>query len=125
MKRYALIGVFIFLLVAIVGCNANNSTITPTSGTYYVTGDYEEDLTPYLWLDTKDNTFALGSGSVVSYAERGSFEIKDEKLIATSQNTTFVFEIKDKKTLVLIDNGDNEFFKLPNNAEFVYNDKLR
>ena len=82
-------------------------------------------LTPYLWIDTDKNEFSLGAGSIISYAERGTYEIADGKVIATSQSTTFEFEMKDNTTLVLIDNGDNEYFKLPINTQFVYSEDLR
>ena len=82
-------------------------------------------LTPYLWIDTDENKFALGAGSIISYAEHGTYEIADGKVIATSQSTTFEFEIKDNNTLVLIDNGDNEYFKIPINTQFVYSEDLR
>lgn len=125
MKQYTYILVCIFLIFAIVGCSSNNDTITLASGNYYIVGDYEEHMTPYLWIDAEEHTFSLGAGSIISYAERGSFEINEGKLVATSQSTTFVFEIKDNKTLILIDSGDDEYFKLPSNSEFVYSEELR
>lgn len=125
MKRLTLFISCLLFLFACAGCHSNNYDEVLNSGNYYIVGDYEEHLTPYLWLNTEDNTFYLGPGSIVSYAENGSFDVKDGKVIAISQSTTFVFEIKDSKTLILIDNGDNEFFKLPENAEFVFCEDIR
>ena len=79
----------------------------------------------YLSLDTDNNEFRFGAGSVVSYQEYGSYKIADGKIIATSQSTTFEFEIHDKNTLILIDNGDNDFFKIPINTQFVYSEDLK
>ena len=83
-------------------------------------GEFEEFMTPYLSLNFEDHTFYMGAGAVVSYAERGSFVVKDNEITATSQSTVFVFEIKDKNTLILVDNGDNEYFKMPENSEYVF-----
>lgn len=124
MKRSAFLAVFLSLLFAFVGCHVNNSTNALASGNYYAVGDYEELMTPYLYLDTEDNTFAFGPGAVVSFAIHGSFEVKDEKLVAASQSATFVFEIQDEKTLVLQGNG-YEYFTLPDNTEFVYGEEIR
>ena len=95
------------------------------SGNYYAVGDYEEMLTPYLWLDTNENRFSFGAGSIISYAENGTYELVDGKIVATSQSTTFKFEIKDQNILVLIDSGDNDFFKIPINTQFVYSEDLK
>ena len=117
---------FLFCLLMLFSCVGCDSDTTPVlSGSYYAVGDYEEMLTPYLWIDTDENKFALGAGSIISYAEHGTYEIADGKVIATSQSTTFEFEIKDNNTLVLIDNGDNEYFKIPINTQFVYSEDLR
>ena len=113
----------LFMLFSFVGCNSDTTPVL--SGNYYAVGDYEEMLTPYLWLDTNENKFSLGPGSVVSYAENGSYIILDSKIIATSQSTTFEFEIKDKYTLVLVDNGENDFFKIPINTQFIYSEDLK
>ena len=108
----------LLILFLLVGCNSDTPPVL--SGNYYAVGDYEEMMTPYLWLDTNENSFYFGAGSIISYAENGTYEILDSKVIAKSQSTTFKFEIKDKNTLVLIDNGDNDFFKIPINTQFVY-----
>lgn len=124
MKRLLCCVVCIVLIFSFIGCNSdsNNSVL---SGNYYAVGDYEEMLTPYLWLDTNENKFSLGAGSVVSYAENGSYEIVDGKIIATSQSARFEFEIQDKSTLVLTDNADNDYFKIPTNTQFVYSKDLK
>ena len=124
MKRLLCCVVCIVLIFSFIGCNSdsNNSVL---SGNYYAVGDYEEMLTPYLWLDTNENKFSLGAGSVVSYAENGSYDIVDGNIIATSQSARVEFEIQDKSTLVLTDNADNDYFKIPTNTQFVYSIDLK
>ena len=124
MKRFLCCFICIVLMLSSAGCNSNDNTPI-LSGSYYAVGDYEEMVTPYLSLDTDNNEFRFGAGSVVSYQEYGSYKIADGKIIATSQRTTFEFEIKDKNTLVLIDNGDNEYFKIPINTQFVFSKDLK
>ncbi|MBR3809581.1 MAG: hypothetical protein IKK46_04675 [Clostridia bacterium] len=123
MKRILCCLICLLMLFSFVGCNSDTTPVL--SGNYYAVGDYQEMLTPYLWLDISENKFSLGAGSVVSYAENGSYKILDSKIIATSQSTTFEFEIKDKNTLVLVDNGDNDFFKIPINTQFIYSEDLK
>lgn len=124
MKRLTAFAVCLALLFAFAGCGTDRSDIELVSGKYYLVGDYEEHMTPCLWLDMDENTFVLGAGLAVSYAERGSFEVSDGKLTATSQSTTYAFEIKDSQTLMLTDIGDKELFQLPENAEFVFKEDI-
>ena len=119
MKRAVFIAACFAFLLAMTGCGSDRRDVVLSSGTYYAVGDYEELLTPYLILNTDDQSFMLGAGAVFSYAEMGSFTTKENKVIAVSQDTTFTFEIKDSKTLVLIGSGDNDYFKLPEKTEFV------
>ena len=123
MKRIICFLICLLMLFPFVGCDSNTTPVF--YGNYYAVGDYKEMLTPYLLLDDDNNEFCFGPGSVVSYAEHGTYKIVDGKIIATSQSTTFEFEIKDKNTLILIDNGDNDFFKIPINTQFVYSEDLK
>ena len=123
MKRIICFLICLLMLFSFVGCDSDTTPVF--FGSYYAVGDYEEMLTPYLSLDTDNNEFRFGAGSVVSYQEYGSYKIADGKIIATSQSTTFEFEIKDKNTLILIHNGDNDFFKIPINTQFVYSEDLK
>ncbi|MEE1197695.1 MAG: hypothetical protein U0K54_00935 [Acutalibacteraceae bacterium] len=123
MKRIICFLICLLMLFSFVGCD---SATTPVlSGSYYAVGDYEEGSTPYVSLSLDDNTFRMGAGSLVSYHEYGSYKIADGKIIATSQSITFEFEIKDKNTLILIDNGDNDVFKIPINTQFVYSEDFK
>ncbi len=117
----------ICLIVALsfVGCNSIKTEEDLISGTYYMSGDFDEGLTPYVSLSLEDGGFAMGAGSIVSFQAQGSFSIEGNSLVATTQISTFVFEIKDSKTLILIDNGDNEFFQLKENTEFIHSDTMR
>ena len=83
-------------------------------------GEFEEFMIPYLSLNFEDYTFQMGAGALVSYQERGSFVVHENCITATSQTTAFVFEITDQNTLLLVDNGDNEYFKMPINSEYVF-----
>ena len=125
MRRIICCLICIIVALSFVGCNSGETKEKLTSGTYYMDGDFEKGLTPYVSLALDDHTFRMGAGSLVSFQAYGSFEINGSKLIATSQFTTFIFEIKDSETLVLVDNGDNEYFQLAENAQFVYSDKMR
>lgn len=121
MKKIIVAFFSVIVAVSFVACrNAQSDPCELPSGTYYMVGEFEEMLTPYLHLNFDDYTFSMGAGGVVSYAEIGSFVVKENKITATSQSTVFVFEIKDNNTLILVDNGDNEYFKMPNNSEYVF-----
>lgn len=96
----------------------------PQSGTYEMAGDFDEGLTPYVWLSLEDGSVAIGAGSLASFQVQGSFEIEGNTVVAQTQLGTFVFEIKDSKTLVLIDSGDSEFFQLNEGLEFIYSDTI-
>ena len=60
----------------------------------------------------------------IGYGHYGSFEIKDQQLIAAIGNWTFVFEIKDKHTLILTEEGDTSY-DVPYNSEFLFSEGLR
>ena len=123
MKRVIYYLICLLMLFSFVGCNSNTPSVL--SGNYYAEGDFEEGLTPYVQLSLDDNTFSIGAGSLVSFSAYGSFSIEKDTLVATTQIATFVFDITDSNTLVLVDNGDNEYFKTPVNTRFVYNYNLR
>ncbi len=124
MKRFLCCFICIVLMLSFAGCDSNDNTPI-LSGSYYAVGDYEEMLTPYLWVDTNTNEFFFGAGVIVSYVEYGTYEVENGTIIATSQSTIFEFEIKNKNTLVMINNGDNDFFKIPINTQFVYSEDLK
>ena len=114
MKRlFSMCCVFLFVLA---GCS---STVLKT-GYYYLVGEYDEYATPYVILNIDDNSFTFGEGTILSYAERGSFKIKGERITASTQTTTFVFEIKDSSSIRLIDCGGYEPFAEYEGLEFIY-----
>ena len=125
MKRFFILTFCLLFLLTFVGCNSSKSEEKLISGTYYMSGDFDEGLTPYVSLSLEDGGFAMGAGSIVSLQAQGSFSVEGNSLVATTQISTFVFEIKDLKTLILIDSGDNEFFQLKENTEFIYSDTMR
>jgi len=95
-----------------------STTLKP--GYYYLVGEYEEWTTPYVNINFDDDSFAFGEGAIISYAEHGSFKIKGEMITASTQNTTFVFQIKDASTIILIDCGNYEAFAKYEGSAFVY-----
>lgn len=121
MRKFITLILVTLSVILFAGCNSDAPVLI--SGNYYAVGDYEEMLTPYLCIDTDKNEFQFGAGMVVSYAEYGTYKVADGVMIATSESTTYRFEIKDAETLVLIDNGDNEYFKtlINTNTQFVLN----
>lgn len=123
MKRAAVLFLAMVIVIGLTACQKTPSNPCDlSSGTYCMVGEFEEMMTPYLYLNFDDYTFSMGAGLLGSYAEIGSFVVEENKIIATSQSTAFVFEIKDKNALVLVDNGDDEYFKMPEKAEFVFRD---
>lgn len=114
--HFALFCVAIFF----TGCNSENRAPELYSGHYYAIGEYKSGLTPYVLIDTDNKDFSICEGHLVSYAEIGTYEIRDGKLTATTQTTTFTFEIKDAKTLVLVQIGEDLFTLLPIGTQFVY-----
>jgi hypothetical protein len=116
MKKIIAILVFLSVVISFSGCHFTSSGATLDSGTYYADGDYSEFMTPYLQLDMEENTFSLGMGTLLSYAERGSFMVIGKKLIGKSQNAVFIFEITDSNTLILTHN--DLFDELPSDAHF-------
>ena len=112
-----LVAVLIFcLLLGLVGCTST----ALKSGFYYLVGEYEAYATPYVKISFDDNSISFGEGTILSYAERGNFKIEGEMITASTQNTTFVFEIKDDASIILIDCGDYEPFVKYEGLEFVY-----
>ena len=118
MKKFTIILLALSLLFGSVGCNC----ISLKSGYYYVDSEYEEFATPYVRLNFDDNSFAFGEGTILSYAERGSFQIKGERITAATQSTTFIFEIKDSSSVALIDCGSYEPFVDYLGLEFTYHE---
>ncbi len=121
MKRTLTIFLSVIIIIGLTACqNTESDLCALPSGTYYMMGEFEELMTPYLILNFEDHTFRMGAGGLVSYQECGSFVVSDNRITATSQSTVFVFEIKNNNTLILVDNGDNEFFKMPENSEYIF-----
>ena len=107
------------------GCSTKENEHSLLSGSYYAVGDYEKQMTPYLYLNTESNECYLGAGAVVSFAAHGTYQVKEDNIIAETQIATFVFEIEDSKTVVLIDNGDSQWLRFPTNTEFVYSEEIK
>lgn len=128
MKKISLLlAVVIIVMALLCGCGAQSAGVQLKTGCYLAeernssvaTADQVMMLEPYVSIDTEDNFFCYGQSLMMSYAEYGSYEIVDGKLVATVQNgNTYVFEIKDSNTLVRISDDGKEI------EEFVYDDKI-
>ena len=123
MKKFIALLLVALSALLFAGCKAQTNDLK--SGEYFAVGDYDEFLTPYICLVTDKNEFSFGAGAVVSYVEHGSYKIKDGVIIATSQSKTFKFEIKDSKTLVLLEIGDYDPFGIPSGTQFVFSESLK
>lgn len=124
MKR--IIALCIICVFLFAGCNSNevhhSETPDMLSGAYDAVGYDDEMLTPYFWINAENNEFRFGAGAIVSYQEYGTYKVENGVIIAASQTTTFRLAIKNSKTLVLIDNGDNDYFTIPINTQFVFHE---
>lgn len=128
MKKFCLLlALTLIMSVIFCGCGVNFTDAQLKSGFYlakersafFSSPEQTIELQPYVSLDTEEKIFTYGQSLLMSYAEYGYYEIKDDKLIATTQNeTTYKFEIKDENTLVMI-SDDGEIID-----EFVYNNDL-
>lgn len=125
MKKLCVLIVFVIMTMLFCGCSVKSNDAQLKSGTYIAdstgsfeaTGDNAELLEPYVQLDTEEKTFVYGASLIMSYAEYGSYTIEDGKIFATTQNEkTYTFEIKDKKTLVMI-SDDGKIID-----EFIYSE---
>ena len=115
MKRFfAFVLCFLFLLT-LIGCRS----IDLKSG-YYLADNYEGNSTPYVYLSFENNSFSFSNDLAMSYAERGNFVIKGNKITATTQNTIFVFKIKDSSLIELIDCNGFEPFTNYEGSVFTY-----
>ena len=111
MKRIISAALFFSLCVALFSCAMPPEPCDLSSGSYYVEGEYESKReTPYVSLNFENYSFHIKNGVANSEAERGTFTVRDGKIIATTQNTTFTFEIRDEKTVVLSQIGNEKYF---------------
>lgn len=100
-------------LLLLSACQQNDDT-NLISGTYYAVNDTTVSSvgdfapTPYLWFDTAEKKFAYGLDKEVSYAETGSYTVKDGVVIATSNDKEYRIEILDDKTLAMLGGEDPE-----------------
>ncbi len=125
-KISLLLAVVVMISVLLCGCGAHSADAQLKTGYYMaearsssVSADGQALMIgPYVSLDTENKTFIYGQSLMMSYAEYGSYEIIDGKLVATVQNgNTYDFEIKDGSTLVMLDDDSKAI------DEFVYSDK--
>ena len=105
-------------------CHNESYEIALKTGHYFLSNneDYGFGTTPYIHINTNENTISISQGLLYSYIEFGDFEINNTTLTATTQNATFTFTIEDSSTLILVEN--HEFFELPENATFIYSEDM-
>ena len=106
-------------------CHNEFDEIALKTGHYFLSNneDYGFGTTPYIHINTTENTISISQGLLYSYIEFGDFEINNTTLTATTQNATFTFTIEHSSTLILVEN--HEFFELPENATFIYSEDMR
>lgn len=122
MKRTLCCIICVLVLCSCIGCN---QLPTVVHGNYYAVGNYEYGLTPYILLIPSKNEFDFGGGSLISATIGGTYRINEDRIIASTKNCIFQFEIKDKYTLVLVENGNENYFKVPLNTQFVFSKDLK
>lgn len=122
MKQYiVVIAICLSVFLVLAGCNINRSeNMELPTGFYFENGAYWEAETPYLHLDFEENSLCFGKSMITSYAESGSFKVKDGKIMAECQSATFIFEIINSKTVMLVDSGVSELFRDLEGAKFIY-----
>ncbi len=108
-------------MFSVAACGSNTSV---KNGIYYMVCENEFGMVPNIRLSLEDSSCSLSGGLAMSYSEHGNFEIHEGKLIVYSQTTTYVFEILDDDTLVLIDNGNGGII-LSDNSKFIYSKDLK
>lgn len=122
MKRTITIFVCFLAVLALAACGNDNESSIRT-GSYnadnYLKGDFEEMMEPRIYINTEKKTFSYSTSPFVSYVEHGTYKIKNNKLIATTQTATYEFEIKSGSTLVFVGNG-SEDPKIPIGTSFVF-----
>lgn len=153
MKRLCCLMACLVVLLLAGGCRSDSPAVTLHTGQYNMVGEpsaflfpsetdgehlqaasvladegfVESDdafFQPTLTLNLDDSSFVLSLSPFISYAEVGNFELKGNRLIATSQEGVYSFEVKDSETLVLISTEGNVWFKPTDNASFVYDPRV-
>ncbi len=123
MKRIIALCLAVVCVFMAVGCNSSKSSNSEApdllSGIYEAVGDYDENLTPCVIINTENSEFGFYAGAAISFVRYGAYEVKDGVIIATTQTTTYKFEIKDSKTLVLIEIVNNDYPKIPIGTQFA------
>lgn len=149
MKRPCCLMACLVVLLLAGGCRSDSPAVTLRTGQYNMVGapsaslfpsetnsEYQqaasslddegfvesndEFFQPALTLNLGDSSFVLSLSPFVSYAVVGDFELKGNRLIATSQGGVYSFEIRDSETLVLISTEGNVQFKPTDGTSFVY-----
>ncbi len=115
MKKVGFIFCFILLFI-LAGCVSNPKTLE--QGTYYCT-NVPDKSTQYIHINLTDSTFYIGGDTFSSYREQGTIKVENGKLFASSEASTYVFEIKNNKTLILIENAETFPLYLHKNAKFI------
>lgn len=120
MKR--LMAVAVCLVLLLCGCA---EAAVPQSGNYYAEGDYEPYMRPYVYIGMEDGSFVTGSGSVISYAEVGTFTVDGDELTANTLSCRFVFEIEDETTLILEEFSSNTPYAMQEGMTFLLSRELQ
>ena len=93
------------------------------SGTYFLKSELAKNMTPYLYLNLETDSARLSGSIAMSYAETGSFTVKDNRIQVETELTTYEFRIQDENTLILTDCTGENPFRLPVDGELVYSEE--
>jgi len=124
MKKLLCIAMPFAMLLLFAGCTSQKTAPKLPSGYFYAAGEDAEYLA-VVTIDTNEREFRIQDSHWSSYSEYGTYKIKSGKLTATTQNTRFIFEIKDENTLVLTQFADEVWDWLQTGMEFVYSEDMK
>jgi len=126
MKKKLAIGLAVVICltaVVLIGVSRTGKPVQLRSGSYFLEGDGEKTMIPYLYMDQETNSAHLSGGMAMSYAETGTITRNGSQLLVETGTTTYVFRVQDENTLVLTDCTGENPFALPPEGELVYSEK--
>lgn len=110
MKKFIICFVCLALLiVTFSGCKGQKEPEL-LNGSYMLSQYMGAYMSPIIKFDTEKNTFSFHYDYLSSYYAYGEFTIKDNKIFAETDDGkyTYIFEIKDKETIVFVQEGSSE-----------------
>ncbi len=102
MKKMISITLCLLILLSLTACGEKSDPCDLRSGNYYMKGNEEINETPYVRLDFDKYTFWHCESPLSTQAEHGSFVVKDDMIIATTDQAVYEFRIVGEKIIVLL-----------------------